>query len=102
MENPIAAIIAKVPISDSGIVTTGISTERGEPRKANTTSETMPSASASVIATSRIEMRMKSPASLSTTMCIAGGICARISPIFCFSAADTVSAFAAGVGWMSM
>ena len=37
MEKPSTSMMAKVPISDSGMVTTGITTERGEPRKANTT-----------------------------------------------------------------
>jgi len=34
----------KVPTSDSGIATVGITTDRIEPRKANTTSVTMTSA----------------------------------------------------------
>ncbi len=55
MEKPSIAIIAKEPISDSGIATTGISTERGEPRKAKTTSVTMASASTRAVTTSSIE-----------------------------------------------
>ncbi len=55
MEKPNAAIIAKAPMSESGIATTGISTERGEPRKANTTSVTINSASTSNSTTSRME-----------------------------------------------
>ena len=58
MENPIAAIIAKVPTSDSGMVTSGTSTERGEPRNANTTSATIRSDSARVTTTSWIDPRM--------------------------------------------
>ena len=58
-EKPNSSIIAKVPTSDSGIATTGITTERGEPRKANTTSVTITNASASVRATSRIELLTK-------------------------------------------
>ena len=42
------------PISDSGMASTGISTERGEPKKANTTSVTIISASTSVETTSWI------------------------------------------------
>ena len=58
MEKPIADIIAKVPTSDSGIVTSGTSTARHEPRNANTTRPTITSDSASVITTSRIEAWM--------------------------------------------
>ena len=60
MEKPNTSIIAKVPISDSGMVTTGISTERGEPRKANTTSVTISTASTSERTTSWIELDTKS------------------------------------------
>ena len=56
IEKPNSSITAKVPISDSGIVTTGITTERGEPRKANTTSVTISTVSASVRSTSWIEL----------------------------------------------
>ena len=48
--------MVKVPISDSGIAMTGISTERGEPRKANTTSVTISSASTRVRTTSSIAL----------------------------------------------
>ena len=44
IEYPSANITVKVPTSDSGIATVGISTERTDPRKANTTSVTMKSA----------------------------------------------------------
>ena len=57
MEKPIAAIIANVPTSDSGIVTSGTSTDRHDPRNANTTSATITSDSASVTTTSRIDAR---------------------------------------------
>ena len=56
IEKPKAAIIAKVPISDSGMAMTGISTERTEPRKAKTTRVTITSASISVRITSSIEL----------------------------------------------
>ena len=49
-------MMAKVPISDSGMATTGISTERGEPRKANTTRVTISTASTSVRSTSWMEL----------------------------------------------
>ena len=49
-------MIAKVPISDNGMVTTGITTERGEPRKANTTSVTISTVSASDRSTSWMEL----------------------------------------------
>jgi hypothetical protein len=58
--NPRASMMAKVPISDSGIATTGMSTERGEPRKAKITSMTMTRASTSVTATSWMELFTKS------------------------------------------
>ena len=45
----------QTPISDSGIVTTGISTERNEPRKRRMTRTTMTTASAMVVNTSSIE-----------------------------------------------
>ena len=56
MEKPKAAIIAKVPISDSGMAMTGMITERTEPRKANTTRVTITSASTRVWITSSIEL----------------------------------------------
>ncbi len=43
-------------MSDSGIATVGIATERTEPRKANTTSVTMTSPCASVQTTSSIAL----------------------------------------------
>ena len=45
---------------DSGMVTTGISTERNEPRNRKITTMTMPTASASVRSTSSIEDSMNS------------------------------------------
>jgi hypothetical protein len=59
MEKPKAAIMVKVPMSDSGMATVGISTERSEPRKMNTTAVTMSSASKSVRITSLIELFTK-------------------------------------------
>ncbi len=60
MENPSASMMAKVPISDSGMATIGISTERGDPRNANITTMTMISASIKVTATSWMELFTKS------------------------------------------
>ena len=45
IEKPSANIMLKVPTSDSGIAITGISTERHDPRKRNTTTVTIASAS---------------------------------------------------------
>ena len=45
----------QTPISDSGMVTTGISTERNEPRKSRMTTTTIATASAMVLNTSSIE-----------------------------------------------
>ena len=58
--NPNASMIEKVPMSDKGMATTGMSTERGEPRNAKITSMTMTRASTRVIATSWIELFTKS------------------------------------------
>ncbi len=52
-------MMASVPTSERGIASTGISTERGEPRKAKITNMTMISASTSVTATSRMELSTK-------------------------------------------
>ena len=60
IEKPNASIIVKVPTSDSGMATVGISTERSEPRNTNTTRVTMTSASTSVRTTSWIELFTKS------------------------------------------
>ena len=49
-----------VPTSDSGMATTGISTERGEPRNTKITRVTISSASIRVFTTSRIELFTKS------------------------------------------
>ncbi len=55
-EKPSASMIANVPMSDSGIATIGMTTERGEPRNMKMTSITITSASMSVVATSWIEL----------------------------------------------
>ncbi len=54
-EKPTASRIEQTPISDSGMVRTGISTERNEPRKSRITTTTIATASAMVLNTSRIE-----------------------------------------------
>ena len=60
MVKPNISIIVKVPISDSGMAMIGISTERGEPRKTNTTRVTISTASTSERITSLIELETKS------------------------------------------
>ena len=60
IEKPKASIIMKVPISDSGIAIAGITTERSEPRKTNTTRITISTASTSLRITSWIELFTKS------------------------------------------
>ena len=102
IEKPSSAIIAKVPISDSGMVTSGTSTARGDPRNANTTSPTIASDSNKVITTSWMEAWMKSALSSSTTSCIAGGICRRSSSTSRSRVSATASVLASGVGLMSM
>ena len=53
--NPAAIIRAQTPISDSGIVTTGMMTERNEARNRKITTMTMRTASIKVFCTSWIE-----------------------------------------------
>ena len=55
-----------MPISDSGMVTTGISEARAERRKANTTRATIARLSSSVLTTSLIEARTVDVPSLAT------------------------------------
>ena len=52
---PAISIKLQTPISESGMVTTGISTERNEARKRKITTTTIMTASASVFSTSSIE-----------------------------------------------
>ncbi len=56
---PSASITDMMPTSDSGMVTIGMITERGEPRKRKMTMMTMTAASSSVHSTSLIEDWMK-------------------------------------------
>ena len=56
--NPIAAIKVPAPISDSGIVTIGITTERTLPRNRKITTTTMTTAWPRLILTSSIEAWM--------------------------------------------
>ena len=53
----------QTPISDSGMVTIGMSTERNEPRNSRITTTTMATASAMVLNTSSIEALICSVAS---------------------------------------
>ena len=55
MEKPNASISAAVPISDSGMVTTGMMTARKVPRNRKITAITITTASTSVSLTSSIE-----------------------------------------------
>ena len=52
---PRASISMQPPMIESGIVTTGMSTERIEPRNRKITTMTMPTASIKVLVTSSIE-----------------------------------------------
>ena len=52
---PAAIISAQTPISDSGIVTTGMMTERSDARNRKITTMTMATASTSVLRTSSID-----------------------------------------------
>jgi len=60
IEYPSATSMIITPISESGIVTIGISVERRLPRKRKMTTTTMTAASISVRATSSIDARMNS------------------------------------------
>ena len=55
MLKPITSIRLQTPISDSGMVTTGMITERNEARNRKITTTTMPTASISVFSTSSID-----------------------------------------------
>ena len=55
MLNPITSIRLQTPISESGMVTTGMITERNEARNRKMTTTTMPTASIKVIFTSSID-----------------------------------------------
>ncbi len=59
MLKPIASIRLQTPISDSGMVTTGMITERNEARNRKMTTTTMPTAWIRVFSTSLIDERMK-------------------------------------------
>ena len=56
IEKPKISIMVKVPTSDKGMATVGITTERTEPRNAKTTRITITSASSSVRMTSLIAL----------------------------------------------
>ena len=53
--NPATSISEQTPISDSGMVTTGITTERSEARNRKITTTTISTASPSVFSTSSID-----------------------------------------------
>ena len=58
-EKPRASMKVAAPMIDSGIVTTGISTERRDPRNRKMTTMTMATASSSVFTTSSMDAWMK-------------------------------------------
>ncbi len=58
MVKPAASIRKAAPMSEIGIATTGITTERAEPRKRKITRTTMSSVSLSVLSTSSMALRM--------------------------------------------
>lgn len=65
-ENPYRYMMVKVPISDTGIATLGISAARRLPRNPSTTSTTRPAASSSVTCASRSVARMTGERSSTT------------------------------------
>ena len=100
MEKPKTSIIAKAPTSESGMATTGITTERGEPRKANTTRVTISTASTRVVTTSWIELFTNSVESYTIVPVRPCGSCAWIRGNTARTPSMTSSRLAAGATWM--
>ncbi|CFP10590.1 Uncharacterised protein [Bordetella pertussis] len=73
MEKPRDSMMAAAPSMDSGIVTTGTSTARSEPRPRKITATTMRTASSCVLRTSSIEALMKRASSNGTCTSTPGG-----------------------------
>src|SRR5258707_14727894 len=73
MEKPKILMKAKVPISDTGIVTAGITVARQSSRKKKITMMTMSTASTMVLTTSRTESPTTVVVSNATTYLIPGG-----------------------------
>ncbi|MCY1512518.1 hypothetical protein D9M68_469800 [compost metagenome] len=73
MLKPNSSISAAAPSIDSGMVTTGMSTARSEPRHRKITSTTMAMASSNVFCTSSIEASMKRASSKGSCTSTPGG-----------------------------
>src|SRR5882724_12056578 len=73
MEKPKSLMKANVPISDTGIVTAGITVARQSSKKKKITMMTMTTASSSVLTTSRTESPTTVVVSKATTYLIPGG-----------------------------
>ena len=100
MEKPNISIIVKVPIIDSGMAMIGISTDRGEPRNANTTRVTINTASTSVVTTSRIELFTNAVESYTIVPVMPCGNCAWMLGKTSRTPLMTSSRLAAGATWM--
>jgi hypothetical protein len=102
IEYPIRNRKKHTPISDSGMVTIGISTERKEPRKSRMMKMTMTTASEMVRNTSRIDALIDSVASYIRVMVMPSGSEAWMAGSSSMTAEAVSSGFAAGVGKMAM
>src|SRR5258706_6166639 len=94
MEKPKILMKANVPISDTGIVTAGITVSRQSSRKKKITMMTMITASSSVVTTSRTESPTTVVVSKATTYLIPGGNDWDSSASFAFASLSTCSALA--------
>ena len=101
-ENPIARTRNSTPISDSGMVTSGMMTTRREPRKRKITSTTMSAASTRVVATSRSAASMGTVESQFICSLISAGSAASIPGMAAFTARPTASGLASGAGVMAI
>ena len=103
MVKPISNIRNNAPISDSGMVTAGISTLRSEPRNRKITTITMISASTIVLMTSLIASWIASVLSYGMVALMPCGSCGTISPSQTLrTSLMTSSEFASGATKMPM
>ena len=93
---PATSIRNTAPMSEIGIATIGINTDRNEPRNRKMTTTTISRVSVSVRSTSLIASWMYAVASYGTPSFIPAGSCARISGMASRTFAMTSSVFAVG------
>ncbi|MNE11483.1 hypothetical protein D3C80_1042430 [compost metagenome] len=102
MLKPNRLMIAAAPISDSGMVTSGISTVRSEPRNRKITTATMITASTRVLSTSSIDAWMKRATSKTMFAVMPGGMFSRTCGIRSLTPWTMVSGLPVGVGCRPM